>query len=185
MTDKLEEPSLPWNHNRRRKRNYSWENCTQSCLQKACHLMRFHDLCAPLQGRFCVTSNNLWSANEGNSIGTGVTFKQGTREEAKKPWHPMQQQNKQERLYWLDDKTYRPLDGDAWSSIERGAAKLWSNLEVDNMPLFRTMWWSVLMQYFECDIDEYLYSKQARASCDTGQYCLNGTVCLNMNNTIS
>ncbi|KAL3425863.1 AMP-binding enzyme [Phlyctema vagabunda] len=58
------------------------------------------------------------------SIGTGVTFKQGKGDEAKKPWAPHEYAGKQETLFWLDGHTYRPLDADAWGGIESGVAKL-------------------------------------------------------------
>lgn len=58
------------------------------------------------------------------SIGVGVTFKQGTKDEAKKPWAPQEYKGAKESLYWLDGGNYRRLDGDSWAKIERGAAKL-------------------------------------------------------------
>ncbi|RDW89159.1 bifunctional fatty acid transporter synthetase (FAT1) [Coleophoma cylindrospora] len=58
------------------------------------------------------------------SIGTGVTFKQGKGDEAKKGWAPAEYVGKTETLYWLDGSRYRVLDDGAWESIEAGKAKL-------------------------------------------------------------
>jgi hypothetical protein len=46
---------------------------------------------------------------------------------AKKSWAPVSSRKRKEnddKLYWLDGKTYKPLERDSWKSIESGKAKL-------------------------------------------------------------
>jgi len=59
-------------------------------------------------------------------IETNATFKKSKVDIAKKSWapQPSSADASLDRLYWLDGKTYRSLDGDSWQGIESGKAKL-------------------------------------------------------------
>lgn len=54
-------------------------------------------------------------------IEANATFKKAKQELLKKSWKT---EKGGDALYWLDGKTYRTLDGAAWSGIESGKAKL-------------------------------------------------------------
>lgn len=56
-------------------------------------------------------------------VATNVTFKQAKGELAKKGWDP-RGDSKGDKLYWLNGTTYEALDGQSWSQIETGRAKL-------------------------------------------------------------
>ncbi|PLB34192.1 putative bifunctional fatty acid transporter/acyl-CoA synthetase (FAT1) [Aspergillus candidus] len=56
-------------------------------------------------------------------VATGVTFKQAKGDLAKKGWNPQGDWNG-DKLYWLNGKSYEPLDSRSWALIENGKAKL-------------------------------------------------------------
>lgn len=61
--------------------------------------------------------------NWGRRVATGVTFKQAKGDLAKKGWNPQGDWNG-DKLYWLNGKSYTPLDSRSWALIENGKAKL-------------------------------------------------------------
>ncbi|TVY42800.1 Fatty acid transporter protein [Lachnellula occidentalis] len=56
-------------------------------------------------------------------IETNATFKKAKSEILKRSWNASDKDN-HDKLYWLNGKKYQPLDGDSWSAIEMGKAKL-------------------------------------------------------------
>ncbi|TVY14801.1 Very long-chain acyl-CoA synthetase [Lachnellula arida] len=59
-----------------------------------------------------------------SSIGTGVTFKHGKREESKKGWNPAAIGHADDALYWLNGTVYKKLGVESWMDIEAGRARL-------------------------------------------------------------
>lgn len=60
-------------------------------------------------------------------IEANATFKKSKVDMAKKSWAPpstKEQKPNADKLYWLDGKAYKPLDGDGWRGIESGKVKL-------------------------------------------------------------
>lgn len=68
---------------------------------------------------YSLVSNSFLS----NRVATSVTFKQAKGDLVKKGWDPSVDWQG-DHLYWLNDTTYEKLDGEIWTSIERGEAKL-------------------------------------------------------------
>ncbi|PVH81181.1 putative bifunctional fatty acid transporter/acyl-CoA synthetase [Cadophora sp. DSE1049] len=56
-------------------------------------------------------------------IEANATFKKSKNDLIKKSWIASDPKN-QDKLYWLDGQTYKPLDAMSWGSIESGKAKL-------------------------------------------------------------
>ncbi|TVY13141.1 Long-chain fatty acid transport protein 4 [Lachnellula arida] len=56
-------------------------------------------------------------------IETNATFKKAKGDLLKRSWNANEQGN-QDKLYWLNGKSYQPLDGESWGAIEIGKAKL-------------------------------------------------------------
>jgi hypothetical protein len=52
-----------------------------------------------------------------------VTFKKAKQELLKKSWDENERDDT-DKLYWLNDRVYQPLDRSSWDSIKVGRAKL-------------------------------------------------------------
>ncbi|TVY47372.1 Fatty acid transporter protein [Lachnellula cervina] len=56
-------------------------------------------------------------------IETNATFKKAKGDILKRSWNS-NEKGDQDKLYWLNGTRYQPLDGESWSAIEMGKAKL-------------------------------------------------------------
>ena len=67
----------------------------------------------------------------GFRVSTGVTFKQAKGDLVKKNWDP-RKDSSGDGVFWLNGTKYEKLDGQSWSTIETGKAKLWFFRSIDS-----------------------------------------------------